>query len=190
MKYLLLTIFLVSCGSDESRVITEQLPPPIPPVYRQDPIPTVPVENRHDRVKKLTIEDCLNQARRQYPWIRIQEGPVPNAMTQILGYRRAIVTMGYHLKQTVDASQFCLILGHELSHATHSLDELKADFYAVHKLRSMLRYARGDYRNRNLDRIIYRQYRWLKNKPRTRTHPSPDRRLRAMRKALKRADYY
>jgi len=194
MRYLLIALFLISCGDESEIIYPEQLPPPIPPTVVYEP-PQTRQEPPTQTPRGPTHQDCVNVAKRQYPWIRFQEGSGTNAFTQIIGYRRAVITMGYQLKQSVDAEQYCLILNHEISHAERGMNELVADYYGMQKLRYMLQRTRGRYDDRNLDRIAMKQYRWLSKRPPSRTHPHPRKRLRVMRKAIKRqkmnkSDYY
>lgn len=189
-----LIFLLVGCGKDKSEVVYQEppIPPPIPPVYRHEP----PTQSEKIEHPQITPDQCLADARRKYPWFSIREGNVPNAMTNLIGYRRAVITMGYHLRRTIDGEQWCAILNHELGHAVrNSTNEVIADYYSMIYLRQMLMHRRYRHDNRRMDRIAMKQYRWLLRKPRSSTHPHPSKRLRVMRKAinkqkLTRADYY
>ena len=189
-------LFLNACGSDKSEVVYQEppIPRPIPPIYRNEP-PTPPPQKEIEP-PQITPDQCLADARRKYPWFTIREGNVPNAMTNLIGYRRAVITMGYQLRSSLDGEQWCAILNHELGHAVrNSTNEVIADYYSMIYLRQMLMNRRYRYDNRRMDRIALKQYRWLSRKPRSSTHPHPSKRLRIMRKAinrqkLTRADYY
>ena len=193
MKYLLLALFLISCGDDESRVITSEQIPPIPPIVRREPLPPINPDTKVS--KKPSHDEYFYQAKLRYPHIQFAWIYGNNAKTEMIGYRRYRVSMGIDLKRTVDAEQFALILNHEVQHCFSGNSEVKADFGSIARLRYMLRYSRQRYDNQYLDRIAYRNYRWLRTKPRGRRHPSPEKRLRIYRKAirkqkLKRSDYY
>ena len=183
MKYLLLALFLMSCGEDENEVIYQQpLPPPIPPITRHEAAP-----QQDSGPPQITVDQCLLDARLKYPWVTIREGYSQNAHTQFLGYRRVIITMGTHLRRTIDSEQWCAILNHELGHAVRNTrNEIIADYYSMIYLRQMLMRRRYIHHERRMDRIARKQHRWLRSKPRSHTHPHPDKRLRIMRKAIKR----
>jgi len=200
MKYFLIVLFLISCGEDESKIVEVQLPPPIPPITKYEPLPPPvpapqPTPEPDTAPPQITYDQCLNDAKRQYPWIRFQYGNVPNAMTQFFGYRNVVITLSYNLRREVDAEQFCLIINHEVGHAVNNNgDELAADWASVYYMRQMLQRRRYINTNQRMNRVVMKQYRWLRNKPQSPNHPTPRKRLRAMKKSvnrqkLNRSDY-
>jgi hypothetical protein len=220
VKYLLIALFLISCGDEKSEIVTQQpMPPPIPPIVRHEPLPTPPPTNQEtdntddpsgpynpepEPVPAPTHDQYLNMARQKYPHIFFREVPGFNAMTQRIGHNRWMISMGAGLKYIMDSEQYLLIVAHEVSHTYSGASEVLADYNSISRARRMMQAARRRTDNRKMTRVARRNTRWLQRRtqqrrsqgmPPSRTHPTPRKRYKIYQKAikrqkLKRADHF
>jgi len=196
MKFLVLfsLFFVVSCGSeildrrDQPQIDLPQLPPPIPPIYRQEPNrppvnppqqPQTPLDPE-PAYTQADYDRHLQAARRQYPQIIIQEDMSSNARATVR-YGRYYVIMGRGLRSTLPPDSYALVLHHEISHILNRgrrqlSNEVLADWYGMQRLRYSLMKMRKRHDKRRLKTIARRNTRMLKRKrgKRYAAHPDPD----------------